>query len=315
MSAFLTVLYAVLPVVCVALSGALMRRVNWLNKEADDSLMRVVINVFYPCLVLDNVLGNKALENLGTLMLAPAVGFGTVAVGIAIAWLAVRWRGADSTVVQRTFALVTGIYNYGYVPLPLALTLFDRETAGVLFVHNVGVELALWSIGYAVLTGHKLEHGWRKFITVPLLAVAVALPLNLLGAQHFLPVFVLETVKLLGQCAIPLGLVLVGATMADYAGEFKLTRIDRLSWLAVLVRMAVLPVLFLVLAKYLPAPKELRHVILLQAAMPAAVFPIIMSKHYGGDAPLAVRIVVATSLVSVLTIPLVIRLGMHWLGG
>ena len=41
--------------------------------------------------------------------------------------------------------------------------------------------------------------------------------------------------------------------------------------------------LFLVLARYLPCPVELKRVILLQAAMPAAVFPIVIGKVYGGD--------------------------------
>ena len=53
---------------------------------------------------------------------------------------------------------------------------------------------------------------------------------------------------------------------------------------------------------------------MLEAAMPAAVFPIVMAKHYGGDPATAVRVVVATSLVGLLTIPLWIRFGMHFVG-
>ena len=314
MNAFLSVLYAVLPVLCITGAGALLRRINWLTEEADVSLMRITINVLSPCLVLDSIIGNRALENAGTLVLAPVIGFSTVCLGFAVAGYFSRWIGATETAQKRTFALVTGIYNYGYIPLPLALSLFDRETAGVLFVHNVGVEIAMWSVGLLVLTGHRGEGSWRKIINVPLIAILLALGLNLMGARRFLPGFVLETAKMLGHCAIPMGLLLIGATIADYLPEFKPAKGGRIMLFSCLVRLAILPVFFLLLAKFIPLSKELQTVVLLQAAMPSAVFPIILSKHYGGDAHAAVRIVIATTLVGAFTIPIWIRLGMHWLG-
>jgi hypothetical protein len=73
-------------------------------------------------------------------------------------------------------------------------------------------------------------------------------------------------------------------------------------------------VLFLLLARYLPASVELKRVIVLEAAMPAAVFPIVMSRHYGGDPLTALRVVIGTSLVGMVTIPLWIRFGMKFAG-
>jgi len=70
------------------------------------------------------------------------------------------------------------------------------------------------------------------------------------------------------------------------------------------LRLGILPVLFLLLAKYLPCSLELKRVITIQAAMAAAVFPIVMAKHYGGDPATALRVVLGTSLVGLVTIPL-----------
>ena len=49
------------------------------------------------------------------------------------------------------------------------------------------------------------------------------------------------------------------------------------------------------------------------AAMPAAVFPIIMARHYGGHAPTALRIVIGTTVIGLLTIPLWIKLGLWFI--
>jgi malate permease and related proteins len=48
--------------------------------------------------------------------------------------------------------------------------------------------------------------------------------------------------------------------------------------------------------------------------MPAAVFPTIMARQYGGDPTTAVRVVVATTVGGLVTIPLWLRLGLGWLG-
>src|SRR5436190_16217341 len=61
MSQSATILNAVVPVFGVMALGMFIRRLNWLTGEADQSLMRVCVNVLLPCLILDKSLGNPAL--------------------------------------------------------------------------------------------------------------------------------------------------------------------------------------------------------------------------------------------------------------
>jgi len=72
--------------------------------------------------------------------------------------------------------------------------------------------------------------------------------------------------------------------------------------------------LFLLVAKFLPASVELKRVMVIEAAMPAAVFPIVMARHYAGDPATAMRVVIGTSVVGLATIPLWIRFGMKFVG-
>jgi predicted permease len=311
---FLTVLQSVIPVFLVAASGFAMRKLAWLTEEADASLMRITINVMTPCLVFDSILGNKAFEQPSNVFLAPAVGFGTVLAGLLLALAFRRWVPARVPATRRTFVFSVAVYNYGYVPLPLAMMLFDRETVAVLFVHNVGVEIALWVFGLLLLTGAGLRASWRRLLNAPLLAIVLTVTLNALVPPEAVPPVVRTAAHLLGQCAIPLGLVLIGAVMADHAHEFVRAQGGRVMALGCLLRLGLLPVGFLLLARYLPCSLQLKQVILLQAAMPAAVFPIVMARHYGGDPITALRVVVATSLGALLTIPLWLRLGMYMVG-
>jgi predicted permease len=314
MDEFKTVLGAVLPIFGIAGVGLLIRKLNWLTKEADQSLLRVNINLLLPCLILDSTIGNPALAQLGNLLLAPAVGFGTVALGMAVALAAKPLHGLKEHRSVRTFGVSVGIYNYGYVPLPLALLLFDKQTAGVLFLLMVGVETSLWTLGVMLLSGKSIGRDWRRIINAPLLAIALALTLNSLGLHAHVPAVVLTGVHWLGQCAVPMALILIGAIMADHLHEFHSASGWRVIGTALLLRIAVLPLLFLLLAKCLPASLELKRVIVLEAAMPAAVFPIVMARHYQGDPATAIRVVIGTSVIGLLTIPLWIRFGMKVVG-
>jgi len=80
------------------------------------------------------------------------------------------------------------------------------------------------------------------------------------------------------------------------------------------MRLAIIPAAMLALAHYLPVNSEIKKVLLVQAAMPAAVFPIILARMYGGHPATAIQIVLATTIFSLGTMPLVLKWGARWLG-
>ena len=313
MNELANVLSAVLPVLAIAVAGVAMRKFNWLSEEADHSLLRVTINLLVPAFIFDKLLDNPALAHSENLLLPPLVGFGTVALGIGVGWLALGLAGCARDTAGRTFAFSTGLYNYGYVPLPLAMSLFGRETVGVLVVHNLGTEIAFWLLGTMLFAHAANEPLWKKILNPPLGAIVLTLALNFTSGSAHVPEFVKTTAHMLGGCAIPMGLVLVGAMMADHLADFHSEQGWRLMGVACALRLGIIPVLFLLLAKFLPCSVELKRVILLQAAMPSAIFAIIAARHFGGDGPTALRVVIATSALSFITIPLWIRAGIDWL--
>jgi predicted permease len=318
---FLTVLGSVLPVFGIMAIGLLMRQRNWLTEEADQSLMRLVINLLIPALIFHSVLGNTALRESENLLWPPLVGYGMVVVGIGVARVFARAAGLTFRPEQRTFAFLAGLQNYSYLTIPLCLSLFDSRTTGVLFVHNVGTETAMWTAGMATLTGSAFSGGWRKIFNAPLVALLLALVLNFCGMAFTPPGPLLAAGKVvmtiafwLGQSAIPLALILIGAIVADHLDDVHGGRAIPVVSMAVLVRLGIMPVLFLLLAKFLPCSVELKRVLILQGAMPSAVLPIVLAKHGGGDARVALQVVLGTSLVGLITIPLWIHFGERMIG-
>ena len=316
MNTLLTLFATVLPVFGLMAAGFGLRRIHWLTREADQSLLRLCVNLLLPALIFESVLGNAALRRPENLWLPPLVGMVMVLAGMAVAWLAAQCTGLESDQERRTFVLTAGLQNYGYVPLPLCLQLFDPGTVGVLLVHNVGAEVMLWTVGVAVLSGGGWRGSWKRIVNAPLLALVLALMLNGL-LQCFTPPDLLLTsgrmmltaIHWLGQSAIPLALLMIGAVVADHLPEMRGGRCVRVLAMSAVVRLLLMPLLFILLARYLACSTELRRVIVVEGAMASAVLPIALTKHYGGDPRTALQVVLGTSLAGLVTIPLWIQWG------
>jgi predicted permease len=311
---YVQLLLLVVPVFAIIGIGVFARRAHWIEGEAETSLIRLVINLCYPCLIFESVAGNPALGATENLVLPPLLGFGVTALGIYGGRLLAKAIGLHIGTGLRTFALAVGIANYGYLPLPIMEAIWGGESRGVLLVYGVGVEVAIWTVGLLVLSGESLRQGWRKLINPILITLLVAVACNLAGVVPFLPQFVTKIIHVLGACAIPLGLIMTGVNLAQYLHQPRSLFEPRVSVAAMVFRLGVLPLLVLALAKFLPCSVELKRVLVVQAAMPSAVSPIIIARLYGGHPPTAVQIVLGTTALGILVIPLWLRVGFEWVG-
>lgn len=312
MLSFSTILAATVPVFLIIGAGFFTQKKGWLGEDHEFAIMRLTLNLFVPCLVLTTIPGSPALSKLSTAFWTAGFGFGSIVAGFAlsavIGWLAGLRKGLG----LRTFTLSAGIQNYGYLPIPIMGELFPGETGliGMVFVFGVGVEFAMWSAGLMILTG---KASWRSIANVPFLAVIAALILNYSTAHRWIPGPVQASLEMLGRCAIPLSIFMIGAIMGRYFSREVLRDAWRVGLSSVTARMLLLAGLILAGAVCLPAPEDLRKLAVIQAAMPAAVFPIVLARVYGGSPVVAIQVVLATSLVSLFSAPFVIAIGLRLL--
>jgi predicted permease len=310
---FFFLLQIVAPVFIVMALGYAMRKIDILSSEADRSLTRLVVTLLAPCLAFDTIIGNEGLANPKNWILPPILGFASIALGILVSRFGVKCFRIPEGNAARTFIFTACLHNYGYIPLPLCHALFDRETLGVFFAFFLGVELAFWSIAVAQLTGHSEKGRFRRAINAPIVAIPTALALNALGAKTWIPPSVTTTFHLLAVCAIPLGLLLSGALIADYVNWESVRDGRRTIAASVTVRILALPALIMTFTRFAPLDVALKSVLVIQAAMPAAIFPIVVAKAHHGDMPTALRVVLGTSAIGLITIPLWIGFGLYWI--
>ncbi len=310
MTSYAQLLAITVPVFLLFGLGVVARKASWMSQEAESSFLKLIVNLLYPCLVFRSVLGNAALRNPAVLFSAPALGFISIVLGLLAGYLAGRALGLSVGTGLRTFAFSIAIYNYGYIPIALIEVLWGRQTLGVLLVFNLGIELALWTVGILMLSGLSLREGWKRLLNPVIASLLAGVVLNSLDIT--LPAMALKVIDALAVCAVPLGLLSAGAALEAFVKKPSDLFEPRTSLGAVVLRMGLIPVAFLACARWLPLSGDLRYVLIVQGAMPAGMFPLVLARHYGGQPLVAARIIFATTIVGVVLIPLWLRLGLAW---
>jgi predicted permease len=250
--------------------------------------------------------------------LALSVGIVTAVLSFIVCYWAGKLSGMTQQCGLNTFAVATGLTNYGFIPIPIIESIFPTDQGnqilGVLFVHNLGIETALWTGGIVALSG-SLSGAWKRLINPPSVAIAVGLFLNATGIHEYFPEFLTRVIHMVGTCSIPMGLILVGATLLGVIEREKWKTDYRAVGLAVLLRFSVLPLMligFALSVGFIGTSPELRTILLIQAAMPCATFPMLLAKHYGGQPTIAMQVCLVTSAASLILTPMLLT-GWFWL--
>lgn len=299
-----------LPVYLIILAGTALRRTGVLRREHDAGIMRVVYTVMMPCFILDQILGSTVLRSGSSVLWLIAIGFGSLAGGVLLGLGIGRLMGLGRGTGIRTFALTAGCQNFGFAAVPVAQILWGSAALAPTFVHNIGIESALWSVGVMMMGGEQ-GFKWRRLINGPMIAVAVGLLLTAVGWEQHVTGPFRQGMSMIGVGAFPIAVLITGCAIMDLITE------ERPSWKvalgAAVVRLALAPAMILTAAKFLPIGSELKQVLVVQAAMPAGFTSIMIAKMYGGRPAVAVQVVVATTVLSLLTLPWIVSWGCTWM--
>ncbi len=305
------VIASVLPVYLLMIAGAVLRRTGILPGEYDVPVMQLVYRVMLPCFMLDKILGSTVIKSGSVVVWSIFLGFGLIMVAILIGLAVGRLLGLERGTGMRTFALSSGCQNFGFTAAPVVEILWGSGALALLFVHNIGVEMAMWSVGVMMMSGER-TFSWRRLINGPVIAVTIGLTLVALGLDDQVTGSFRKGMSMIGVGAFPVAILITGCTMMDLVGK------EKFNWRvisgSVLVRLMLAPAAMLCAAKFLPLTTELRQVLVVQAAMPAGLSSILVARLYGGRPAVAVQVVIATTVLSFLTLPWIITWGSAWIG-
>lgn len=308
----ITVLIAALPVFIIVFIGVGLRKSKVIDSAIDQGMTKLLLNVLMPCFILDKVIGSEVASDLPKIIYLAGIGAAIIYLSLAITFVFSPLLGMGKGEGRRSFSVGAGLQNYGFLAIPLILSLYgNEELVATMFMHSLGIEIAIYTAAVAIFTG-KFSFNPKILLKGPIIAIFIGILLNITNLFQYIPETLLTSIGLLGQTAIPLSLLAVGMSIGEILPETKYSL--KVSICGILFRLVFLPIMIIGFAFVLPIDDAMKRVLLVQAAMPAALFPIVLARHYGGKPELVAEVVITTSIVSFITMPLVIVLGSKWLG-
>lgn len=278
-----------LPVFAIATLGYGWRRSGVAFER--EFVTRLVLNIAGPCLIVDSLSGLDLPLSVVGRMAAGGIAMFASTVGACFVILRL------ARLPIRTFLPALAIGNMGNLGLSVCFFAFGEEGLGLavaVFVAN--------SIGQFTLTPILQSGGspWRTLVTTPVIYGAV-IGSGLLLADVALPDWIGRTVGLLGSLMIPLMLLALGNTL----GGLHVRRLPFASFWG-LVRLLVGFLVALAVAELLGLTGVARGVLILQGAMPAAMFSYLFAARYDRAPDEVAGIVLLSTLFSVVSLPFVV---------
>ncbi|MFD1586056.1 AEC family transporter [Halorientalis brevis] len=269
---------AVLPVVAVAGVGYVLGSVRDVNVEP---LSTVTIFVLAPALVFYSLLTTPISGSTVARLFGGVVAF-TVAI-VAIAEGAGRFLGEREPILG-AFVLTSTFSNAGNYGIPLSAFAFGalgRSTA-VLYIavqsvlmYTVGVYVA--SRGQAASMRGALGKVFRLPLVYAVVAAGVVRAFDLAPPTD---TAAMETIRLTGEAAIPVMLLMLGIQLAGPVGGATVRRVAP----ATVLKLLVAPIVALGVALGVGLTGTVGRVFVLECAMPAAVTPLMLTIEFGDGA-------------------------------
>lgn len=277
-------------------------------QNTNRALAQLVIYITNPCTVLYSVLGSeRGLSNRQVLLLTViAVGF--FAVVIAAGLLLPRLLRCPAE--QRgMYAFMVTFSNMGFLGFPVVSALYGADAVFYASIFNLIFQLVVYTYGVWLIGGasgsFRLE--WKTFCSPIILASVVAYVCYL--TDFSAPQFVVKTLSMLAGVTSPVCMLVIGIALANIPVKRVFTN-WRL-YVISLVKLLGLPLLaYAALYRFVSHPLILGITVVI-AAMPVATMSTLLASKYNADEELAASGVFLSTLMSLVSIPVVMWVLFH----
>ena len=284
----------------IMLVGIYARKKGILNQETDKKLSDFLLNITLPCLILSSFnyeFSQDMLVNARMIFIySVIVHFALIFVSGIFSY---KYKGGPKAVLR--FATIFS--NCGFMGYPVLEGLFGK--LGVFYgsIFNIPFNLFMLSYGTMLYTGKRDIRTLKAALKHPGI-IATVLGLLMFTFSISFPSPLTKALTSVGSMTTPLSMIIVGSMLAEI--KFKEIFSGFLVYYASFVRLIIAPLVTIIILKLLHADRLLFQISVTIETMPVAVIATVLAEKYGADTKLASRCIFISTLISMITIPIIL---------
>ena len=281
--------------------GAACNKAGLLKEEAVKGIVNLLLLVVTPCLIISAFQRDYDASMAAGLCqtLAYAAGFHLLA--ILLARLLVRHPEKPGERVLR-FSVIFS--NAGFMAIPLQQAILGMDGvfygAAIIAVFN----LIVWSYGLVLMNGRLSDIRLRQILINPGI-IGVLFGVTLFLASIRLPGIIASVTHSMAQLNTPLAMIVIGY----YLAEAKIGRLFTCpaAYTAIALRLLAVPLAVIGTIKLIGhTDRTVAITTVIAASAPVAAMTTMFASRFRQDTALSVGIVAVTTLLSILTMPLIV---------
>ena len=286
----------------IVLVGLFAAKRDLWSGDLDRKLSVFIMNISMPALILASVMGKDlAFEN------SELVALGVVAVVNYIVLIGLAYLIPHVFKVNKArmgicrFMLAFG--NVSFIGYPVCDAVFGSKAVFCASVLNIPFNLLVFTIGVSFINGGKAKSAFSPKLILSPCVIASLIAVVIAIAHIKMPVPVGEWFHLLGDLTTPCALLIIGSSLSHIPVRDMFG--NRFVYSMTLLRLIVLPLAVGAVLALMGINPFVSDVAVVLSAMPVATNGIMLCLQYGKDERVMTQGLFFTTLMSVVTIPLV----------
>lgn len=282
--------------------GYYAKKRDIINEEINKGLNKILLELTLPLMIISSFDYTFSSEIMGNIIKIFIYSLGIHVFLILIsAWPYVKLDKDKRDILR----FITIFSNCGFMGYPVLGSIYGK--IGILYasVFNIPYNFFAWSFGVMLFSREKDSKSLKKVLLNPgILAVFIGVFLFMFSIKLPKPIY--STFKLVGDMTTPLSMIIIGVMISEI--RFKKVFEEASIYYASFIRLILVPALTFLILSLINADPMLRNIAVAVEAMPAAALSAILAQAHDKKPEFASQAVFITTLLSVVTIPLVLSL-------
>lgn len=280
------------------LAGLVLKKNGIVGAEGQKNITDVVLNLILPCNIIKSFQIQFSWDTVRSLETILAV---SICIQLGCMVLGRLLFGRAQKDQWKCLYYGTVCSNAGFLGNPIAEGVFGAEGLMLASVYLIPQRIVMWSSGISVFSESKDIRSMVKKVATHPCIIACCIGIFLMITQLPLPSALQSTIRFLANCNTALSMMVVGMILAGV--KFR-EMIDRQVIVYSAVRLFLIPALVWIPCRLLGLDAMVTGVSVLLAAMPAGATTSMLAAKYGADTAFATKMVVFSTLMSVVTTPI-----------
>jgi len=300
MSQMMPLINTVTAFLALMIVGYLAVKRGMVDDDFAKKLSKLLFNVLMPCFVITSMQYEFTPEILLQSVWLLLISATMTAVGFAIGWLFCKLTRIDGY-FKRIITSAMAFPNFSFMGFPVAYAVFGELGLFYAVIISIPLLMTAQSVGNVILNPNG-NFGWKKVLNPPF--IAALLGFTLFVSPIELPGAIYTSLELIGRPTIPISMILVGLLLAN--APLKSIFREWRYFAVTAMRLILFPLLVFFVLRAFGFEGVMLGVPVIIAMMPAAAKIIVAAANFGGDTVKAAQITMVTTLLSVLTIPIMV---------